>query len=58
MYRWLPVFALLLRVPGTAAAQTPRDEAIRLLLAGDYQRAAQGGYRRAVDRAPGALTWG
>lgn len=41
MRLWLAVCALLLFVPCAASAQASRDEAIRLLLAGDYQKAAQ-----------------
>jgi hypothetical protein len=41
MWRWVPACTLFLLVPCTAAAQGSRDEAIRLLVAGDYQRAAQ-----------------
>lgn len=39
MSRWPIKCALVLLVPCAAAAQPSRDEAIRLLLAGDYQRA-------------------
>ena len=41
MSRWVCACAFVLLVPCTADAQTSRDEAIRLLLSGDYQRAAQ-----------------
>ena len=41
MSRWVHACVFLLLVPGTSNAQPSRDEAIRLLLNGDYQRAAQ-----------------
>ena len=41
MRRWVPVCTLLLLVPCVASAQSSRDEAIRKIVAGDYQGAAQ-----------------
>lgn len=41
MRRSLQVCALVLLAPGTVAAQASRDDAIRMVLAGDYQRAEQ-----------------
>jgi hypothetical protein len=41
MCLWVRAFALLLLVSRAAGAQETRDDAIRVLLAGDYQRAAR-----------------
>jgi len=40
MARWVPVWTLAVLLPATSAAQS-RDDAIRMLLSGEYQRAAQ-----------------